>query len=744
MRSKMDQEFVAFLLVCLTAGAGYGQRLGSRLTARANSGQIWHGSRLNAGAGEIWPDSRLTVGGDCDFCSESSSILLLLLFSRVVKSSPSELARPHNLASIASSCLDIILFDSMLENSNVRKDGFQMSANVVEIMRLKAGVVTEDSKKFDGDGLEMKHYEETMERDVHRAIDLVGLDGIGLGLISHHQRLGKMFDIWCLHIPVMDRTPFEDLVLLVEKTVKAENSRSPSRPIYLVGESIGACLALAVAARNPDFDLMLILANPATSLSRSALQPLIPFLEAMPEQLHTGLPYILGCVTGDPLRMLMPSAKKELPLEQVIGEATQNVADILPSLSVLADILPRESFMWKLQMLKSASSFANSRVHAVKAETLILASGRDQLFPSKDEAERLYRALPTCQIRNFNDSGHTLLLEDGLDLASIIKAAGFYRRTRNLDYVGDFMLPTPFEFKQMYESFRWIDVAASPVMLSTLESGEIVRSLSGIPVEGPVLLVGYHMLLGLELGPLVSRFLSEKNILLRGIAHPMMFGKIWERLLLDPSGFDIFRVMGSVPVSGANFFKLLSKKSHVLLYPGGVREALHRKGEEYKLFWPLQSEFVRMAARFGAKIVPFGVVGEDDLFDMVLDYDDLMKIPYFKAQIDELNDGRVRRLRTDINGEVAQEDLHFPGIFPKAPGRFYFLFGKPIDTKVRKEELRDRDKAHELYLQIKSEVEGNISYLKEKREKDPFRSLTSRLLYQATQGSDSEIPIFEL
>jgi hypothetical protein len=31
------------------------------------------------------------------------------------------------------------------------------------------------------------------------------------------------------------------------------------------------------------------------------------------------------------------------------------------------------------------------------------------------------------------------------------------------------------------------------------------------------------------------------------------------------------------------------------------------------LFWPQQSEFVRMASRFGATIIPFGVVGEDDL-----------------------------------------------------------------------------------------------------------------------------------
>jgi phage regulator Rha-like protein len=37
------------------------------------------------------------------------------------------------------------------------------------------------------------------------------------------------------------------------------------------------------------------------------------------------------------------------------------------------------------------------------------------------------------------------------------------------------------------------------------------------------------------------------------------------------------------------------------------------QGEEYKLFWPEQSEFIRIAAKFGAKIIPFGAVGEDDL-----------------------------------------------------------------------------------------------------------------------------------
>ena len=59
---------------------------------------------------------------------------------------------------------------------------------------------------------------------------------------------------------------------LIERTVRSESYRFPNRPIYLAGESLGACLALAVAARNPDVDLVLVLANPG--------EKLIPYLSS--------------------------------------------------------------------------------------------------------------------------------------------------------------------------------------------------------------------------------------------------------------------------------------------------------------------------------------------------------------------------------------------------------------------------------------------------------------------------------
>ncbi|XP_023736307.1 phytyl ester synthase 2, chloroplastic isoform X1 [Lactuca sativa] len=561
---------------------------------------------------------------------------------------------------------------------------------------------------------------------------LPGIGGSGLGLSLHHPRLGEMFDIWCLHIPATDRTPFPELVKLVESTVKSEHCQSPERPIYLVGQSFGACLALSVAARNPEIDILLVLANSATCFNGSQFRPLIPLLEAMPKELGASLHDMLNLIT------CMATQQRDTGL----SEALVAMFSDLPG---LAEVLSMETLVWKLKLLDSACSYTNSRLHAVKAQTLILSSGKDQLLPSRQEGQRLHRLLPKSDIRIFEDSGHVLFMEQDHDLVTTLKGTSFYRRTRNVDYVLDYLPPTPYEFQKARESHRFVEAAFSPVMLSTLENGKIVRGLSGIPSkdEGPVLFVGYHMMLGLELAPLIARIFSERGVLVRGVAHPMIFKKQKQGgRLPDISQYDTYRLMGAVPVSPTNLFKLFKTNSHILLYPGGMREALHRKGEEYQLFWPDQSEFVRMAAMFGAKIIPFGVVGEDDIGELIFDYEDQMKIPYLRQFIQELTDEAVQ-LRSNVEGEVANQDVHFPVMRPKLPGRFYYLFGNPIETKGRQQELRNRDKAHELYVEVKSEVERCLSYLKEKRRNDPYRSILSRLVYQLTHGPESEIPTFE-
>ncbi|CAN0920527.1 Phytyl ester synthase 1, chloroplastic [Linum grandiflorum] len=536
----------------------------------------------------------------------------------------------------------------------------------------------------------------------------------------------------------------ESLINFVEETLKIEHASSPNRPIYLVGDSFGGCLALALAARNPQIDLVVILANPATSFPRSQIQPLLPLLEAIPDGLHSVVPYLLSFVMGNPLKMAMVNVEDSLPPRAQIEQLSGNLTSLLGYLSGLSDIIPKETLAWKLKLIQSGAAYANSRLHAVKAEVLLLASGQDNLLPSKDEAERLKKVLQNCTVRYFKDNGHTLLMEEGLSLLTIIKGTSKYRRSRKIDFVMDFVPPSKLEFEQVFfKDGRTFQVAAAPVMLSTLEDGSIVKGLSGVPTEGPVLLVGYHMLMGLELNSLVGEYLRQKNVLLRGIAHPELFlGKL-ESSYTEFNFLDWIKVMGGVPVSATNFYKLLSTKSHVLLYPGGAREALHYKGEAHKLFWPEQQEFVRMAAKFGATIVPFGCVGEDDLVELVLDYKDLMNIPILNDYIRE-QARAAPRLRDEAKGEVANQELFIPGLLPKVPGRLYFLFGKPISTKGREDILKNKEDAHQLYLQIKSDVEENIAYLLKNREKDPYRSVIDRMVLRALNPTWKEVPAFDL
>ncbi|KAL3728166.1 hypothetical protein ACJRO7_032854 [Eucalyptus globulus] len=572
---------------------------------------------------------------------------------------------------------------------------------------------------------------------------LPGIDGTGWGLVLHHKALGRAFEVRCLHIPVYDLTPFEGLVKFVEKTVKAEYASSPHKPIYLVGDSFGGCLALAVAAHNPSIDLVVLLVNPATSIGRSQLQSLFPLLEAMSDNLHFTLPYLISFFVGDPVKIATANIDNMLPPRGALEQLSVNLTSLLPRLSGVADIITKETLLWKLKLLKSAASYANSRLHAVKAEVLLLASGKDNMLPSRDEAQRLMKSLKNCRGRYFKDNGHILLMEDGISLLSVIKGTHTYRRTKRHDYVLDFLPPSMSEYKLFFNQIAGVFRNASgSVLFSTLEDGKIVRGLSGVPSEGPVLLVGNHMLMGLEVFSLVEEFLREKNVAVRGVAHPMLFSSRTENLSSEFGLIDWMKAFGAVPVSGSNLFKLFSTKSHVLLYPGGAREALHRKGEEYKLFWPEQPEFVRMAARFGATIIPFGAVGEDDFAELVLDYDDFMKIPIVNDYIRDMN-RQAPRVREGKSGEVANEQGFLPGILPRIPGRLYYLFGKPIETRGRYDILKDRENANELYLKVKSSVESCITYLLRKREEDPYRSIFDRVTHRASNSPLHKIPTFE-
>lgn len=114
-------------------------------------------------------------------------------------------------------------------------------------------------------------------------------------------------------------------------------------------------------------------------------------------------------------------------------------------------------------------------------------------------------------------------------------------------------------------------------MYSTLEDGTVVRGLAGVPQDGPVLLVGNHMLLGIELISLAAEFLRLKRVVVRGIAHPLLFPNKKRAWSEGHDFFDFLNLWGGVPMRYKSIYDLLRAGEFVLLYPGGHREALHCK-----------------------------------------------------------------------------------------------------------------------------------------------------------------------
>ncbi|CAL5349205.1 unnamed protein product [Camellia sinensis] len=84
--------------------------------------------------------------------------------------------------------------------------------------------------------------------------------------MSHHQITSPQPTVWRTSArPPPPQPQITDYVKFVEEIVRLEHASFPNKPIYLVGDSFGGCLALAVAARNPTINLVVILANPAAT-----------------------------------------------------------------------------------------------------------------------------------------------------------------------------------------------------------------------------------------------------------------------------------------------------------------------------------------------------------------------------------------------------------------------------------------------------------------------------------------------
>lgn len=233
----------------------------------------------------------------------------------------------------------------------------------------------------------------------------------------------------------------------------------------------------------------------------------------------------------------------------------------------------------------------------------------------------------------------------------------------------------------------------------------VFSGLDNIDRARPALYVGNHTLYGTLDAPLMLLGLyRHKGIFLRSLGDHIHFKiPLWRDLLWDN---------GCVAGTPENCQQLMQAKEHILVFPGGGREVMKNKGEEYQLVWKERTGFARMAMQHGYDIIPFASVGADETFDIRYDAQD-----FYQSRVGKLLD------KTGIKDKYLRGgDAFLPlatglGLLPR-PEKFYFGFGEAISTQHLQENCDDKAAQWQVREQVESAIYQLMNDLFAQREQE--------------------------
>ncbi len=260
--------------------------------------------------------------------------------------------------------------------------------------------------------------------------------------------------------------------------------------------------------------------------------------------------------------------------------------------------------------------------------------------------------------------------------------------------ITDFQPPS---VKSMQRMLRVANAWFSPLFL-----GLDKRDLSK-----PALWVGNHTLYGLFDVPLLVEYLyREQGVFVRGLgdrAHFAVPG--WSQLLVKA---------GMVLGTPENCAALMQSGQHVLVFPGGGREVMRRKGEDYQLIWKNRSGFARLAIEHGYDIIPFGALGADENFDILLDAGEVSR-----SRLWTLFDDHLKLSERTRGGDMIPPLVRGIGasLVPR-PQRFYFGFGKRISTARLQGKSEDARRVRALRGKVAKAIEEQLDMLIDYRQQD--------------------------
>jgi 1-acyl-sn-glycerol-3-phosphate acyltransferase len=249
-----------------------------------------------------------------------------------------------------------------------------------------------------------------------------------------------------------------------------------------------------------------------------------------------------------------------------------------------------------------------------------------------------------------------------------------------------------------------------------------VDGYENLPPEGGYLLVGNHTTLGVFDVPFVVLGIYHRTgVLVRSLGERQHFRvPLWRDLLAHFGTID-----GSREAARA----VMRAGQPLLVFPGGGREVARRRGDYYPLVWRERIGFARLALEFGYPVVPFSMIGVDDMWDVLVDADD-----------DLMRPARALARRIDVDPEMVFPIVRGLGPTPlPRPQRIYARLGTPIDAREFGRKWSDDAAARRLRDAAKAAVAQGIEDLLAEREADPERRLGPRMRAEARRMTRAQV-----
>lgn len=243
----------------------------------------------------------------------------------------------------------------------------------------------------------------------------------------------------------------------------------------------------------------------------------------------------------------------------------------------------------------------------------------------------------------------------------------------------------------------------------------VIIGADNIP-EQPCLFVGNHSLFALDgwvMGPLMMK---ELNRFPRGLGDKFLFAnkRVGDALLKQGA------VMGHPDVCSA----LMKAGKDLIVFPGGAYEAVKPASMKYELQWKERYGFVKLAARHGYTIMPFGLVGPDEFYGHLMEGQDIpgSRLGSLLKRLGLLTDD----VRSDVLPPIPVGAL---GTLLPKPQRCYLGFGEPVDLSGYKGRTPSKKQQQAIRAQVAEQIETQLAELLFTREQSRGQdSLLRRLL----------------